>query len=85
MFQNLPNIIKFISIFISIICVNFNANAASDQAYTTADVEKIAIIIGIVILIFSPSKFRVIVLGTLLGLTFAYLTYKYLLPILLTL
>lgn len=74
MFKNLLFIITILSI-------NFNVYAASSRAYTTSDITKIAIILGIVILIFSPARFRIVVIGTILGLMLAYLTYKYIVPI----
>lgn len=81
MFKILLKNISFIAVLFTILSSG-NAYAVNNQPYTTADWEKIAIIVVIAVLIFSPSKFRVIVIGTTLGLTFAYLTYKYLLPIL---
>ena len=41
--------------------------------------------LGIVILIFGPAKLRIIVIGTMLGLACAYLTYKYAVPIFISL
>ncbi|WP_253308128.1 MULTISPECIES: DUF5510 family protein [unclassified Rickettsia] len=81
MFKILLKNIPFIGVLFTLLSSS-NAYAASNRPYTTADWEKIAIIVVIAVLIFSPSKFRVIVIGTTLGLTCAYLTYKYLLPIL---
>ncbi|MGI4752616.1 MAG: DUF5510 family protein [Janthinobacterium lividum] len=74
MFKNLLFILTILSI-------SFNVYAINNRAYTTSDVVKIAIVLGIVALIFSPAKFRIIVIGTALGLTLAYYTYKYIVPI----
>ncbi|WP_342226504.1 DUF5510 family protein [Rickettsia endosymbiont of Urophora cardui] len=74
MFKNLLFIITILSI-------SFNVDAINNRAYTTSDIVKIAIVLGIVALIFSPAKFRIIVIGTALGLTLAYYTYKYIVPI----
>ncbi|HJD59449.1 MAG TPA: DUF5510 family protein [Rickettsia endosymbiont of Omalisus fontisbellaquei] len=61
--------------------INLNVYAINASAYTADDIIKIVIILGIVILIFSPAKFRIVVIGTILGLAFAYFTYKYIVPI----
>lgn len=61
--------------------INLNVYAINSSSYTTDDIIKIVIILGIVILIFSPAKFRIIVIGTMLGLACAYFTYKYIVPI----
>ena len=74
MFKNLLCIIIFLGI-------NLNVYAINSSSYTTDDITKIVIILGIVILIFSPAKFRIIVIGTMLGLACAYFTYKYIVPI----
>lgn len=74
MFKNLLCIIIFLGI-------NLNVYAVNSSSYTTDDIIKIVIILGIVILIFSPAKFRIIVIGTMLGLACAYFTYKYIVPI----
>ncbi|APZ29658.1 DUF5510 family protein [Rickettsia conorii] len=74
MFKNLLCIIIFPGI-------NLNVYAINSSSYTTDDIIKIVIILGIVILIFSPAKFRIIVIGTMLGLACAYFTYKYIVPI----
>ncbi len=74
MFKNLLCIIIFLGI-------NLNVYAINSNSYTTDDIIKIVIILGIVILIFSPAKFRIIVIGTMLGLACAYFTYKYIVPI----
>lgn len=74
MFKNLLCIIIFLGI-------NLNVYAINSSSYTTDDIIKIVIILGIVILIFSPAKFRIIVTGTMLGLACAYFTYKYIVPI----
>ncbi|AJQ51462.1 MAG: DUF5510 family protein [Rickettsia conorii subsp. raoultii] len=74
MFKNLLCIIIFLGI-------NLNVYAINSSSYTTDDIIKIVIILGIVILIFSPAKFRIIVIGTMLGLACAYFTYKYIVPI----
>lgn len=74
MFKNLLCIIMFLGI-------NLNVYAINSSSYTTDDIIKIVIILGIVILIFSPAKFRIIVIGTMLGLACAYFTYKYIVPI----
>ncbi|MCC8418106.1 MAG: DUF5510 family protein [Rickettsia endosymbiont of Glossina mortisans submortisans] len=74
MFKNLLCIIVFLGI-------NLNVYAINSGSYTTDDIIKIVIILGIVILIFSPAKFRIIVIGTMLGLACAYFTYKYIVPI----
>ncbi|MFV9957621.1 MAG: DUF5510 family protein [Rickettsia conorii subsp. raoultii] len=74
MFKNLLCIIIFLGI-------NLNVYAINSSSYTTDDIIKILIILGIVILIFSPAKFRIIVIGTMLGLACAYFTYKYIVPI----
>ncbi|WCR56629.1 MAG: hypothetical protein PG979_000686 [Rickettsia asembonensis] len=58
-----------------------NVYAINSSSYTTDDIIKIVIILGIVILIFSPAKFRIIVIGTMLGLACAYFIYKYIVPI----
>ncbi|AFB25754.1 MULTISPECIES: DUF5510 family protein [spotted fever group] len=78
MFKNLLCIIIFLGI-------NLNVYAINSSSYTTDDIIKIVIILGIVILIFSPAKFRVIVIGTMLGLSCAYFTYKYIVPIFISL
>lgn len=74
MFQNLLFILTILSI-------SFNVYAIYNRAYTASDIVKIAIILGMVTLIFSPAKFRIIVIGTALGLSLAYYTYKYIIPI----
>ncbi|AAY60933.1 putative membrane protein [Rickettsia felis str. Pedreira] len=74
MLKNLLCIIIFLGI-------NLNVYAINSSSYTTDDIIKIVIILGIVILIFSPAKFRIIVIGTMLGLACAYFTYKYIVPI----
>ncbi|BBJ31007.1 MULTISPECIES: DUF5510 family protein [spotted fever group] len=74
MFKHLLCIVIFLGI-------NLNVYAINSSSYTTDDIIKIVIILGIVILIFSPAKFRIIVIGTILGLAFAYFTYKYIVPI----
>lgn len=74
MFKNLLCIIIFLGI-------NLNVYAINSSSYTTDDIIKIVIILGIVILIFSTAKFRIIVIGTMLGLACAYFTYKYIVPI----
>ncbi|ABV84439.1 MULTISPECIES: DUF5510 family protein [spotted fever group] len=74
MFKNLLCIIIFLGI-------NLNVYAINSSSYTTDDIIKIVIILGIVILIFSPAQFRIIVIGTMLGLACAYFTYKYIVPI----
>lgn len=74
MFKNLLCIIIFL-------VINLNVYAINSSSYTTDDIIKIVIILGIVILIFSPAKFRIIVIGTMLGLACAYFTYKYIVPI----
>jgi len=74
MLRNLLCIIIFLGI-------NLNVYAVSTSAYTADDIAKIVIILGIVILIFSPAKFRIVVIGTILGLVFAYFMYKYIVPI----
>ncbi|AFC73796.1 DUF5510 family protein [Rickettsia montanensis] len=74
MFKNSLCIIIFLGI-------NLNVYAINSSSYTTDDIIKIVIILGIVILIFSPAKFRIIVIGTMLGLACAYFTYKYIVPI----
>jgi len=66
---------------IILLCINFSVYATSSNTYTTTDIAKIAIVLGIVILIFSPAKFRIVVIGTILGLAFAYFIYKYIVPI----
>ena len=68
----------FVIIFLSI---SLNVYAMSANSYTADDIERIVIIFGIVILIFSPAKFRIVAIGTILGLALAYLTYKYIVPI----
>jgi|GEM_PF-6788655 len=73
--------LKNLLFIITLLCINFSVYAISGKSYTTDDIEKIAIVLGIVILIFSPSKFRIAIIGTILGLTLAYLTYKYIVPI----
>ncbi|AXU06120.1 DUF5510 family protein [Rickettsia japonica] len=78
MFKNLLCIIIFLGI-------NLNVYAINSSSYTTDDILKIVIILGIVILIFSPAKFRIIVIGTMLGLSCAYFTYKYIVPIFISL
>ena len=72
---------KNLLFMITILSINFNVYAASSRAYTTLDITKIAIVLGIVILIFSPARLRIVVIGTILGLMLAYLTYKYIVPI----
>ncbi|AFC70471.1 DUF5510 family protein [Rickettsia australis] len=74
MFKHLLCIIIFLGI-------NLNVYAINSSSYTTDDIIKIVIIFGVVILIFSPAKFRIIVIGTMLGLACAYFTYKYIVPI----
>ncbi|ADE29605.1 DUF5510 family protein [Rickettsia prowazekii] len=61
--------------------INQNVYSINSNSYKTDDIIKIVIILGIVILIFSPAKFRIIVIGTILGLACAYFTYKYIIPI----
>lgn len=73
--------IKNLLSVVFLICISINTYAASINSYTTADIAKIAMVLGIIILIFSPSKFRIVVIGTILGLSFAYFTYKYIVPI----
>ncbi|MCZ6886585.1 MAG: DUF5510 family protein [Rickettsia endosymbiont of Ixodes persulcatus] len=68
----------FVIIFLGI---NLNVYAVNNSSYTADDIIKIVIILGIVILIFSPAKFCIVVIGTILGLAFAYFTYKYIVPI----
>ncbi|WP_347939271.1 DUF5510 family protein [Rickettsia oklahomensis] len=68
----------FVIIFLGI---NLNVYSVNNSSYTADDILKIVIILGIVILIFSPAKFRIVVIGTILGLAFAYFTYKYIIPI----
>lgn len=53
------------------------------SAYSAQDWEKISVLFGVIIMIISPSKYRVIMIGAILGLTFSYYTYKYLVPFLL--
>lgn len=43
--------------------INLNVYAINASAYTADDIIKIVIILGIVILIFSPAKFRIVVIG----------------------
>ncbi|WP_341787147.1 DUF5510 family protein [Rickettsia endosymbiont of Cantharis rufa] len=61
--------------------INLNVYAINTSAYTADDIIKVVIILGIVILIFSPAKFRIVAIGTILGLVFAYFAYKYIVPI----
>ncbi|WP_410520986.1 DUF5510 family protein [Candidatus Tisiphia endosymbiont of Beris chalybata] len=62
----------------------FDAFAFDLQAYSIAEWERVSIIGLIIITIIVPSKYRVIIIGTVLGLTLSYFTYKYLVPFLLT-
>ncbi|HJD55660.1 MAG TPA: DUF5510 family protein [Rickettsia endosymbiont of Pyrocoelia pectoralis] len=64
-----------------LLIINFNVYAVTGQAYTASDIGKIAAILGIVILIFSPAKIRVIIIGTIIGLIFSYYTYTFIAPI----
>ncbi len=84
MFGGLLNY-KYFTIFllILIICV-FDALAFNYKTYTMAEWVRIIIITITIIIIISPSKYRVIIIGTLLGLASTYLTYSYLLPFFLT-
>ncbi|ABV74482.1 hypothetical protein A1C_00745 [Rickettsia akari str. Hartford] len=74
MFKHLLCIIIFLGI-------NLNVYAINSSSYRTDDIIKIVIILGIVIVIFSPVKFRIILIGTMLGLACACFTYKYIVPI----
>ncbi|XVN40260.1 MAG: DUF5510 family protein [Rickettsia endosymbiont of Argas persicus] len=73
--------LKILLHIITLLCINFKAYATSMSTYTTSDIAKIAILLGIVVLIFSPARFRIAVIGTILGLAFAYFVYKYIIPI----
>ena len=74
MLRNLLCVIIFLGI-------NLNVYSVNNSSYKADDIIKIVIILGIIILIFSPAKIRIVVIGTILGLTFAYFTYKYIVPI----
>ncbi|ABV73044.1 alanine racemase [Rickettsia canadensis str. McKiel] len=78
MLRNLLCVIIFLGI-------NLNVYSVNNSSYKADDIIKIVIILGIIILIFSPAKFRIVVIGTILGLTFAYFTYKYIVPIFISL
>lgn len=66
---------------IILLILNFNVYAMSGGTYSAADIVKIAAILGVVILIFSPAKIRVIIIGTIIGLIFSYYTYTFIAPI----
>ncbi|MGX6960610.1 MAG: DUF5510 family protein [Rickettsia endosymbiont of Pentastiridius leporinus] len=67
--------------FAVILLINFNVYAVTGGTYSAADIGKIAAILGVVILIFSPAKIRVIIIGTIIGLIFSYYTYTFIAPI----
>lgn len=70
-----------IVILIFIGCI-FESIAFEYSSYTIQDWERIALVFGIIVMIVSPSKYRVMIIGTVLGLTFSYFTYKYVVPFL---
>ncbi|XVN42324.1 MAG: DUF5510 family protein [Candidatus Rickettsia vulgarisii] len=70
-----------IAILIFIGCI-FESIAFDYSFYTVRDWERIGVLLGIIVMIVSPSKYRVIMIGTVLGLTFSYYTYKYVVPFL---
>lgn len=47
-------------------------------SYTREEWEKIVIVVGIIITLASPPRYRVGIIGTVLGLVCSYFTYKYL-------
>lgn len=77
------SLIKCIAIFTLIFAGSIFQSVAFDySSYTQQDWERIAVVVGIIVMIISPSKYRVMMIGTVLGLTFSYFTYKYVLPFL---
>ena len=57
--------------------------AATSQFYSSGNLEKIASLIAIALIVLTPKKSKVVVIGTVGGLILAYLTYKYVIPIIL--
>lgn len=72
---------KYWAIFLWILigCI-FDSVAFHYKAYTLAEWIRIGIIVLVIIIIISPSKYQVIIIGTLLGCTATYFAYSYLLP-----
>lgn len=58
-----------------------DALAIDLESYSREDWGKIAVVIAIIIAIACPIKYRIIIIGTIFGLTFSYYTYKYLVPL----
>lgn len=73
-----------IFLLILIICI-FDSLAFHYQTYTVAEWSRVGIIVITIIIIISPSKYQVIIIGTILGLTATYFTYSYLVPFVLIL
>ena len=57
--------------------------AAAGQFYSSGNLEKIALVIALALIVLTPKKSKVVVIGTVAGLILAYLTYKYVVPIIL--
>ncbi len=72
----------FIIFFLLLIVITPYSFAFDYKNYGRGDWESIAIVTGIIITIISPPKYRIIIIGTVLGLIFSYFTYKYIVPIL---
>jgi hypothetical protein len=58
----------------------FDSFALDYKPHTIEDWERIIIVVGIIITIVSPSKYRIMIIGVVLGLMFSYFTYKYIVP-----
>lgn len=58
-----------------------DALAIDLESYSREDWEKIVLAVAIIITIACPIKYRIIIIGTILGLTLSYYTYKYLVPL----
>jgi hypothetical protein len=73
---------KHIIVFLLVSVISiFSAFANEYNAhYTVIEWEKMAVVVAVAITVFSPSKYRIIIIGTFLGCMCSYFTYKYILP-----
>ncbi|WP_375326940.1 DUF5510 family protein [Candidatus Tisiphia endosymbiont of Nemotelus uliginosus] len=77
-------VIIFLLTFIAYMAYMFDVFAFDLPTYSIEEWERVGVIGLIIITIIVPSKYRVIIIGTVLGLTLSYFTYQYLVPFLLS-
>lgn len=76
--------IYVIIFLLTFIAYMFDVFAFDLPTYSIEEWERVGIIGLIIITIIVPSKYRVIIIGTVLGLTLSYFIYQYLVPFLLS-